>query len=142
MLLEKCALFKRKKQKNVQKPKTLKTTLRKISKGLGCLPSSGLFNVVSSTSLHLNVGFQKKLGMLTHLHSAKKHYSRWMKYLGFHALNPLGVFMCSNGLIWEVYRVPLQGLLVVQFQDIFIGVIIRMLHRMEYMENDLISLDS
>ena len=115
---------------------------RKTSKGLGFLLSSALFNVVSSTALHLNVGFKKKLGMLTHLHSAQKHCSRWIKYLGFHALNPLGVFLCSNGLIPTVYRVALQDLLVVQFWDIFIRIIIWMLRGLEYMESDLISLDS
>ena len=130
--------------KTMQKPKTLKTTLWKENiKRLGLpLPSRALFNVVSSTALHLNVGFKKKLGMLTHLHSAQKHCSRRMKYLGFHALNPLSVFLCSSGLIPTVYRVALQDLLVVQFWDIFIGIIIWMLRGLEYIESDLISLDS
>ena len=50
-------LFKRMKQRNMPKTKNTQnyTTERKTSKGLGCLPSSSLFNIVSSTSLNLNV---------------------------------------------------------------------------------------
>ena len=50
-------LFKRKKQKNMPKTKDTQnyTMERKISKRLGCLISSALFNVGSSTSLNLNV---------------------------------------------------------------------------------------
>ena len=137
-----CFLRERNRKTCKKKNTQIFTIERKMSKVLGCLLSSALFNVVSSTTLHLNVGFQKKLGMLTHLHNAQKHCSRWMQYLGFHALNPLGIFLCSNGLIPEVYRVALQDLLVVQFRDIFIGIIIWMFHGLKYMESDLISLDS
>ena len=57
MCSEKNVCFKRKKQKNVPKKKNTQnyTMERKKSKGLGCLLSSALFIVVSSTSLNLNV---------------------------------------------------------------------------------------
>ena len=50
-------LFKRNKQKNMPKTKNTQnyTMERNTSKGLGWLPSSALFNVVSLTSLNLNV---------------------------------------------------------------------------------------
>ena len=112
---------------------------RKISKVLGCLPSSALFNVVSSTALHINVQFLEETGSAdTSPCNAQQHCSRWMKYFCFHALDPLCVFLCSNRIISEVFLVALQDLRVVKFRDIFIWII----HGLEYMESDLVSLDS
>ena len=63
-------LFKKEIEKHGKKHSKLHYGNKK-SKGLGCLLSNALFNVVSSMALHLNVRFEKKLGMLTHFHSAK-----------------------------------------------------------------------
>ena len=116
---------------------------RKISKSLGCLLSSALFNVISSTALHINVRFLEETGNGdASPYNAQQHCSRWMKYFCFHALDPLCVFLCSNKIIFEVFRVALQDLRVVKFRDIFIWIIIWMLHGLEYMESDLVSLDS
>ena len=53
---EKIASSKKKsKQKAIIKNTQNCTNERKFSKGLDCLPSSALFNVVSSTSINLNV---------------------------------------------------------------------------------------
>ena len=119
------------------------STQKNFKKSLGCLPSSALFKVVSLTALHLNVRFLEETGSAdASPYDAHKQCSRWMKYFSFHALDPLGVFLCSNRLIPEVFRVALQDLCVVKFQDIFIWIIIWMLHGLEYINSDLVSLDS
>ena len=97
--------FLKKKTKQTAKVKNTQnyTNERKTPKGLGCLLSSALFNVISSTSLNPNVGFQKRLEMLTNIQSTLKHCSWQMEYLVFHTLNSLGFFLCCNELILIVY---------------------------------------
>ena len=77
---------------------------RRISKSLGCLLSSALFNVISLTTLHINVQFLEETGNAdASPYSAQKHYSRWMKYSCFHALDPLCVFLCRHVLCFSTF---------------------------------------
>ena len=82
-----------------------------------------MFNIVSSTALNLNVlvfCLDETESADASPYSAHNQCSRWMKYTFVHVLDPLGVLMCSNRLIPEVFHVALQDLCVVKFRDIFI----------------------
>ena len=60
----------------------------------------------------------------------------------FLTLNSLGFFLCRIEIFLVVYHVSLHDLLGVTFLDIVIGFVIRMFRSLEYMECDLISLNS